>query len=117
MLPAIAAFSPLLSRNLPPKQWPPPFENRMLMGLLASRAACSAALTVCEPITFTAGRAAFTLFRYANNSCSAEPVTTPGLSFILDMLRQFPRSERRVHRAGAGRRLARGACWIERAER
>jgi hypothetical protein len=59
----MAPFSPLLSRNLPPKKAPPPFENWMMMGLLASRAACSAGTTVCEPITFTAGRAALTLFR------------------------------------------------------
>src|SRR5690606_40029504 len=49
----------------------------------ASLAACSAALALCEPITFTAGRAACSSFIWANSSFRAPPVMTPGFSLIL----------------------------------
>jgi hypothetical protein len=45
-----------------------------------------AELAVCEPITFTAGKAHFASLQYANSSCRADPVMTPGFSFMFAMV-------------------------------
>src|SRR5262245_28841525 len=82
---ATVAFLFLLSRNLSSKKCASPFDSWMIIGLLASLVACRVAFAVCEPITFTVGKAHRALFMYWNSSLRVDPVIILGLSFIFDM--------------------------------
>src|SRR5881394_232018 len=60
-----------------------------MIGAFASLAAAIAAFATCDPITFTAGSAAWAVLQYANSSWRASPVMTPGFSFRLDIWGQY----------------------------
>src|SRR5258708_4976132 len=105
--PPMDPCSAALSQNLPASDAEPLCHSSVRIGALASRAASIAACAVGDPITLTAGSAHFASLQYANSSCSALPVTTPGFSFSVAMWVCACPTTDRGHAGGVDRVAAR----------